>query len=44
MSINAIAIACSAFGLLNPAAGAIVHNCGSLFVVVNAALLYDRRF
>ena len=44
MSINAVAIVCSALGLLNPVTGALVHNCGSVFVVLNAALLYDRRF
>ncbi|MCR5413732.1 MAG: cation-translocating P-type ATPase [Kiritimatiellae bacterium] len=44
MSINAVAIALSVFGLLNPVSGALVHNCGSVLVVLNAALLYDRKF
>ena len=43
MTINACAIACSALGLFGPAAGALVHNAGSLLVVLNAALLYDRK-
>lgn len=44
MLINAVAIICSVFGLLNPITGAIVHNVGSCLVVLNAALLYDRNF
>lgn len=44
MVINAIAIICSVLGLLNPVTGAIVHNAGSCLVVLNAALLYDRKF
>ena len=44
MTINFIAILLSAFGLLTPITGAIVHNAGSVFVVLIAALLYDRKF
>ena len=44
MAINAAAIVCSVLGLLNPVTGAIVHNAGSCLVVMNAALLYDRKF
>ena len=44
MCINAVAIVCSVLGLLNPVTGAIVHNAGSCLVVLNAALLYDRKF
>lgn len=44
MGINAVAIVCSVLGLLNPVTGAIVHNAGSCLVVLNAALLYDRKF
>ena len=29
----------SALGVLNPVTGALWHNCGSVFVVVNAARL-----
>ena len=44
MAINAAAIVCSVLGWLNPVTGAIVHNAGSCLVVLNAALLYDRKF
>ncbi|AGL02323.1 heavy metal translocating P-type ATPase [Desulfoscipio gibsoniae] len=44
MGINAIAIVLSVLGLLNPITGALVHNAGSVLVVLNAALLYDRNF
>ncbi len=44
MCINFIAVACSVFGILNPTTGALVHNAGSCFVVLIAALLYDRKF
>ncbi len=42
--INLLAIVLSYFELLNPTTGAIVHNIGSVFVVLIAALLYDRKF
>ena len=42
--INFVAIALSLSGLLTPTTGALVHNCGSCFVVLIAALLYDRKF
>ncbi|SFG20942.1 copper-(or silver)-translocating P-type ATPase [Desulfotomaculum arcticum] len=44
MGINAAAIVLSVLGLLNPITGALVHNAGSVLVVLNAALLYDRNF
>ena len=44
MCINAVAVTLSVLGLLNPVTGALVHNCGSGLVVLNAALLYDRKF
>ena len=44
MCINAAAIVLSLLGLLNPTTGALVHNAGSCFVVLIAALLYDRKF
>lgn len=44
MCINFIAVACSVLGVLNPTTGALVHNAGSCFVVLIAALLYDRKF
>lgn len=43
MAINFIAITCSVMGWLNPVTGALVHNAGSVLVVLNAALLYDRK-
>lgn len=43
MVINFIAIAMSFLGWLNPVTGALVHNAGSVLVVLNAALLYDRK-
>ena len=44
MCINFIAVALSVVGALNPTTGALVHNAGSCFVVLIAALLYDRKF
>ncbi|MFV0527574.1 MAG: heavy metal translocating P-type ATPase [Lachnospiraceae bacterium] len=44
MCINAVAIALSVLGVLTPVTGALVHNAGSVLVVLNAALLYDRKF
>lgn len=44
MTINFIAILLSVTGVLNPVTGALVHNAGSVLVVLNAALLYDRKF
>lgn len=44
MCINFVAITLSVLGLLNPVTGALVHNAGSVLVVLNAALLYDRDF
>lgn len=43
MAINFVAITLSVLGLLNPITGALVHNAGSVLVVLNAALLYDRK-
>lgn len=42
--INLIAITLSVLGILTPTTGALVHNAGSVFVVLIAALLYDRDF
>ena len=42
--INFGAIALSLAGLLTPTTGALVHNAGSVLVVMIAALLYDRKF
>ncbi len=42
--INAAAIFCSTMGLLNPTTGALVHNVGSILVVINAGRLYNKKF
>lgn len=39
MTLNFIAIALAITGILNPVVGALVHNCGSVIVIVNSALL-----
>lgn len=44
MCINFLAVTMSVLGLLNPITGALVHNVGSVLIVLNAALLYDRKF
>lgn len=44
MFINFLAIALSVLGMLNPTSGALVHNAGSVFVVLIATFLYDRKF
>ena len=44
MTLNFIAIVLAITGVLNPVVGALVHNAGSCFVVLVAALLYDRKF
>ncbi|MDO5115854.1 MAG: cation-translocating P-type ATPase [Synergistaceae bacterium] len=44
LCINFAAIALSLRGVLTPTTGALVHNAGSVFVVLIAALLYDRKF
>jgi len=44
MCINFLAVTLSVLGVLNPTTGALVHNAGSCFVVLIAALLYDRKF
>lgn len=44
LCINFAAIFLSIAGVLTPTTGALVHNAGSIFVVLIAAHLYDRRF
>ncbi len=44
MCINFLAVTLSVLGMLTPTTGALVHNAGSCFVVLIAALLYDRKF
>lgn len=43
MIINFTAIILSVMGLLTPTTGALVHNAGSVLVVLNAARLYDKK-
>ncbi len=42
--INFLAIVLSFLEILTPTTGALVHNAGSLFVILIAAMLYDRKF
>ncbi len=44
MCINFVAVTLSVMGILNPTTGALVHNAGSCFVILLAALLYDRKY
>ncbi len=44
MIINFVAVTLSVLGKLTPTTGALVHNAGSCFVVLLAALLYDRKY
>lgn len=37
-------IVLSTMGILTSSTGALVHNVGSVIVVLIAALLYDRKF
>ncbi len=39
MSLNFLAIALAITGILNPVLGALVHNAGSVAVIINSALL-----
>ncbi len=43
MAINFAAIIFSVMGWLTPATGALVHNAGSVLVVLNAARLYEKK-
>ena len=43
MTINFVAVTLGIVGCMTPVWGALVHNAGSFIVVLNAALLYDRR-
>jgi heavy metal translocating P-type ATPase len=39
MTINIIATVLAVLGLINPVIGALVHNCGSVLVIINSARL-----
>lgn len=43
MALNFIAIVLAITGILNPVVGALVHNAGSVLVIVNSALLLKWR-
>ena len=43
MTLNFIAIALAAAGALHPVAGALVHNAGSVLVIINSSLLLKWR-
>jgi P-type E1-E2 ATPase len=44
IAFNITAIILSILGVLNPVTGALAHNAGSIAVVLNAALLYERKY
>lgn len=43
MALNFIAIILAITGILNPVVGALVHNAGSILVIINSALLLKWR-
>ena len=43
MTLNFIAIILAITGILNPVVGALVHNAGSVLVIVNSSLLLAYR-
>ena len=43
MALNFLSIALAITGVLNPVVGALVHNAGSVAVIVNSALLLKWR-
>lgn len=43
MSLNCLAIILAIMGILNPVVGALVHNAGSVLVIINSALLLKWR-
>lgn len=43
MTLNFVAITLAIIGTLNPVVGALVHNAGSVLVIVNSALLLKWR-
>ena len=43
MGLNFLAIALAVTGILNPVVGALVHNAGSVLVIINSALLLKWR-
>ena len=43
MALNLVAIVLAMTGVLNPVVGALVHNAGSVLVILNSALLLKWR-
>ena len=43
LGLNFLAILLAITGILNPVVGALVHNAGSVFVIINSALLLKWR-
>ncbi len=43
MTLNFVAIVLAITGILNPVVGALVHNAGSVLVIINSALLLNWR-
>ena len=43
MTLNFVAIVLAITGILNPVVGALVHNCGSVFVIINSATLLNWK-
>ena len=39
MALNLVAIVLAMLAVLDPVSGALVHNCGSVFVIVNSSFL-----
>lgn len=39
-----VAIILAMTGILNPVVGALVHNCGSVFVIINSAFLMSYTY
>ena len=43
MALNFVAIILAIIGTLNPVVGALVHNAGSVVVIINAAFLLQWK-
>ena len=43
MGLNFVAIVLAIIGILNPVVGALVHNAGSVLVIINSALLLQWK-
>ena len=43
MTLNFIAVALAILGILGPVVGALVHNTGSVLVILNSSLLLNWK-